>query len=141
VIRSPNGARRLLLAVEDDPRSALLLQAILQRAGFRLEIAGDLAEARSFLATERPKLVLLDRQLPDGDGLDLIADIRSEDELRDVPILLVSASVLPRDQAAALAAGCDGFLGKPIQVKPLVDEVNRLLDGAAAGAADVKLAD
>ena len=119
----------LLLAVEDEPRNAALLQAILGRAGYRLHVAGNLAQAREWLAQSSPALVLLDRHLPDGDGLDLIEAIRGADRLRSVPILLVSASVLPRDQAAALAAGCDGFLAKPVRVKPLVDEVRRLLDG------------
>lgn len=118
----------LLLAVEDEPRNAALLEAILGRAGYRLHVAGDLAQARGWLAESSPALVLLDRHLPDGDGLDLIDTIRSSDRLRAVPILLVSASVLPRDQAAALDAGCDGFLAKPVRVKPLVDEVRRLLD-------------
>jgi CheY-like chemotaxis protein len=118
----------LLLAIEDEPRNAALLEAILGRAGYRLEIATNLAEARDFLAEATPALVLLDRHLPDGDGLDLIPTIRSADRLRDVPILLVSASVLPRDQEAALEAGCDGFLAKPVRVKPLIDEVSRLLD-------------
>ena len=119
----------LLLAVEDEPRNAALLQAILGRAGYRLHVAENLAQARDWLAQASPALVLLDRHLPDGDGLDLIEAIRGSDRLRSVPILLVSASVLPRDQAAALAAGCDGFLAKPVRVKPLVDEVRRLLDG------------
>jgi DNA-binding response OmpR family regulator len=127
----------LLLAVEDEPRNAALLEAILGRAGYRLEIAGDLAQAREFLADETPALVLLDRHLPDGDGLDLVGTIRGSARLRSVPILLVSASVLPRDQAAALDAGCDGFLAKPVRVKPLVDEVRRLLDDAPVA----KLAD
>jgi CheY-like chemotaxis protein len=118
----------LLLAVEDEPRNAALLVAILGRAGYRLEIAANLAEARDFLADATPALVLLDRHLPDGDGLDLVPTIRAADRLRGVPILLVSASVLPRDQAAALEAGCDGFLAKPVRVKPLIDEVRRLLD-------------
>ena len=118
----------LLLAVEDEPRNAALLQAILGRAGYRLHVAGDLAAARAWLATERPDLVLLDRHLPDGDGLELIGTIRGDAQLRGVPILLVSASVLPRDQSAAMDAGCDGFLAKPVRVKPLIDEVRRLLD-------------
>lgn len=125
----------LLLAVEDEPRNSALLEAILGRAGYRLAVAGDLAEARTMLAGMTPDLVLLDRHLPDGDGLDLIATIRDDERLGHVPILLVSASVLPRDQRAALEAGCDGFLAKPVRVKPLVDEVRRLLDQGAAARA------
>jgi CheY-like chemotaxis protein len=124
----PGEPGALLLAVEDEPRNAALLEAILGRAGYRLHVAADLAEAREFLADETPALVLLDRHLPDGDGLDLIATIRGLDRTHRVPILLVSASVLPRDQAAAMDAGCDGFLAKPVRVRPLVDAVRRLLD-------------
>ena len=120
--------RPLLLVVEDDPRNAALLEAILGRAGYRLELAVDLAGARGLLVSLTPDLVLLDRHLPDGDGLDLVGSIRADDRLRHIPILLVSASVLPRDQRAAFDAGCDGFLAKPVRVKPLVDEVRRLLD-------------
>jgi CheY-like chemotaxis protein len=121
----------LLLAVEDEPRNAALLEAILGRAGYRLHVAGDLGGARAWLDGNDPSLVLLDRHLPDGDGLELIATIRGSERLREIPILLVSASVLPQDQAAALDAGCDGFLAKPVRVKPLIDEVRRLLDRAA----------
>lgn len=128
----------LLLAVEDEPRNAALLQAILGRAGYTLYVASGVAEAREFLDDETPDLVLLERHLPDGDGLDLIPEIRGSDRLGNVPILLVSASVLPRDVQLAMDAGADGFLAKPVRVKPLVDEVRRLLD---AGAVAPKLAD
>ena len=128
----------LLLAVEDEPRNSALLEAILGRAGYRLHVAGGVTDAREFLEEQTPALVLLDRHLPDGDGLDLIPEIRGSARLGDVPILLVSASVLPRDVQAAMDAGCDGFLAKPVRVKPLVDEVRRLLD---VGAVARKLAD
>jgi two-component system cell cycle response regulator DivK len=127
----------LILAVEDEPRNAALLEAILSRAGYRLHIADNVGRARAWLADGSPDLVLLDRHLPDGDGLDLIPEIKSSPRLADVPILLVSASVLPQDVEAAMAAGCDGFLPKPVRVKPLVDEVRRLLDDEDDG----KLAD
>ena len=128
----------LLLAVEDEPRNAALLEAILGRAGYRVFVAGGVVEAREFLEDETPALVLLDRHLPDGDGLDLIPEIRGSERLGEVPILLVSASVLPRDVQAALAAGAHGFLAKPVRVKPLVDEVRRLLE---TGEVARKLAD
>jgi DNA-binding response OmpR family regulator len=125
----------VLLAVEDEPRDAALLEAVLGRAGYRLHVTRDLAQARDWLEDSSPALVLLDRHLPDGDGLDLVGTIRGSARLRDVPVLLVSAGVLPRDKAAALDAGCDGVLAKPVRVKPLVDEVRRLLDQGALSRA------
>lgn len=134
--------RAFLIAVEDEPRNAALLEAILGRSGYRLAIAPDLAGARELLAGATPDLVLLDRHLPDGDGLDLIPEIRNSERLGAVPILLVSASVLPRDVQAAMDAGCDGFLPKPVRVQPLVDEVRRLLERRrAVDARGPKLAD
>ena len=129
--------RPLILALEDEPRNAALLEAILSRAGYRLHIVDEIADARDWLSDGSPALVLLDRHLPDGDGLDLIPEIKGSSRLGDVPILLVSASVLPQDVEAAMAAGCDGFLAKPVRVKPLIDEVRRLLGDEV----DAKLAD
>lgn len=138
-MRAPHpAASPLLLAVEDEPRNAALLEAILGRAGYRLHVATGVTEAREFLDDETPDLVLLDRHLPDGDGLDLIPEIRGSARLGTVPILLVSASVLPRDVQLAMEAGADGFLAKPVRVKPLVEEVRRLLDARAVAP---KLAD
>jgi len=131
---------RVILAVEDEPRNAALLDAILSRAGYRLTVADGVGAARAWLEDGSPDLILLDRHLPDGDGLDLIPEIRGSGRLGGVPILLVSASVLPQDVEAAMAAGCDGFLPKPVRVKPLVDEVRRLL-ADEVDEVDAKLAD
>jgi CheY-like chemotaxis protein len=110
-----------ILAVEDEPRNAALLKAIL--GGYDLHVAGDMASARQWLTSAAPDLVLLDRRLPDGDGLDLVAEIHAAAHLSATRIVLVTASVLDQDKAAALAAGCDGFVPKPIRIKPLLDEI------------------
>jgi CheY-like chemotaxis protein len=115
------GAGSSILAVEDEPRNAALLEAIL--GGYDLHVAGDMATARQWLASAAPDLVLLDRRLPDGDGLDLVAEIHAAAHLRATRIVLVTASVLDQDKAAALAAGCDGFVPKPIRIKLLLDEI------------------
>ena len=83
-------------------------------------------------------MILLDRHLADGDGLDLIPEIRGEARLGEVPILVASTSVLPRDVQVAMDAGADGFVAKPVRVKPLLEEVQRLLDPRAVAP---KLAD
>ncbi len=79
-----------------------------------------------------PALVLLDRHLPDGDGLALARDLRASEATAGIPILLVSASVLPVDRIAAEEAGCAGFIDKPVRVDALLAEVRRHL-GRARG--------
>lgn len=127
----PGGAP--ILAVEDEPRNAALLRAILGPAGYALTIAATLAEARAAVQERTPALVLLDRHLPDGDGLDLARELRASTTTGEVPILLVSASVLPVDRVAAEEAGCAGFIDKPVRVDSLLAEVARHL-GAATGS-------
>lgn len=119
--------RVTILAVEDEVRNGALLRAILVPAGYDLTIATDLAEARAWLGDHSPALVLLDRHLPDGDGLDLARELRASDASTSVPILLVSASVLAVDRNAAYEAGCAGFIDKPLRVDALLDEIARHL--------------
>ena len=101
--RPPAMSGDLLLAVEDEPRNAALLEAILGRAGYQLHVAGDLASAREWLATETPALVLLDRHLPDGDGLELIATIRGAE-----PAARRADPARERERPAARPVGRDG---------------------------------
>ncbi len=122
-----------ILAVEDEARNAALLRAILGPAGYELTIAASLAEARAAVGTRTPALVLLDRHLPDGDGLTLARELRASEATAAVPILLVSASVLPVDRIAAEEAGCAGFIDKPVRVDSLLAEVARHLGLADRG--------
>jgi len=124
----PRGAA--ILAVEDEVRNAALLQAILVPAGYDLTIATSLAEARVRLGERTPALLLLDRHLGDGDGLDLARELHEDAATADIPILLVSASVLPVDRIAAEEAGCAGFIDKPVRVDALLAEVAHHLRGA-----------
>ncbi len=122
-----------ILAVEDEARNAALLRAILGPAGYDLTIAASLAEARAAIGTKTPALVLLDRHLPDGDGLSLARELRAAEATARIPILLVSASVLPVDRIAAEEAGCAGFIDKPVRVDSLLAEVARHLAGGDRG--------
>ncbi len=122
-------ARGPILAVEDEALNSALLQAILVPAGYDLMIAATLAEARESLKTKTPALVLLDRHLPDGDGLALARELQASPTTAAIPILLVSASVLPVDRIAAADAGCAGFIDKPVRVDALLAEIARHLAG------------
>jgi DNA-binding response OmpR family regulator len=116
-----------ILAIEDEPLNAALLRAILTPAGYELHIEPTLADARDWLSMSTPDLLLLDRHLPDGDGLELVPEVRASKETRDCKILMLTASVLPEDRASAELAGCDGFMAKPLRVAALLEEIRRLL--------------
>jgi CheY-like chemotaxis protein len=125
-------ARKILL-VEDEDLNRTLVKAVLARADIaavrEAEVldATSLAAAREKLGTEDVDLVLLDMNLPDGNGLSLASELAAgEASAGTLPgrqrpsVIAVTASVLPQDRAAALAAGCDGFLDKPYAAADLV---------------------
>ena len=122
-----------ILLVEDEELNRTLVKAVLARAEVvavrQAEIvdAGTLASAREQLAAQRIDLILLDMNLPDGNGLTLARELAGGDS-RPV-VIAVTASVLPQDRAAALAAGCDDFLDKPYAAAELVAVVTDNLPG------------
>ena len=126
-----------ILALDDDPVNMSLIRAIVSRAsdpavhGATMHEATTLAAARAVLAREPIDILLLDVHLPDGLGLDLATDLR-RDEV-DIKIVALTASVLPADQQAALAAGCDAFLAKPYPAAALVEAIGELARGRRTG--------
>ena len=126
-----DAAATVVLAVEDEPRNAALLQAILRPPAYELHLVTSLAAARRWLRLCEPSIVLLDRHLPDGDGLDLVREVRDRSAGGHCPIILVSASALASDRIAADVAGCDAFVAKPIRIKPFLEELERQIARSA----------
>jgi len=127
-----------ILLVEDEDLNRTLVKAVLARAQITAvrdaEIidAGTLAAAREQLLTEPVDLVLLDMNLPDGNGLTLARELAAGEMALDGKrpvVVAVTASVLPQDRTAALEAGCDGFLDKPYAAADLVAVVAEHLPG------------
>jgi two-component system KDP operon response regulator KdpE len=120
-----------VLLVEDEDLNRVLVRAILARASepavrdLELLEAGTLETARTTLGTEEIDLLLLDVNLPDGNGLDLARELSARDERPHV--IALTASVLPHERAAAMAAGCDGFLDKPYGAADLVGVISSYL--------------
>jgi two-component system KDP operon response regulator KdpE len=125
-----------ILLVEDEDLNRTLVKAVLSRADVdavrqaQILDASSLAAARDTLSLEDVDLVLLDMNLPDGNGLTLAREL-ARDGLPDgrakPAVVAVTASVLPQDRAAAIEAGCDGFLDKPYAAADLVATVARYL--------------
>ena len=125
----PSGPRILL--VEDEPANRALVRAILDRTdrpqlrGTVLYEAETIAQARALLASHALDIVLVDVRLPDGNGLDLAAELRAHPAGR-ARVVIVSASVLPPERTSALATGADAFLAKPLDPSDFVDLLVRL---------------
>jgi CheY-like chemotaxis protein len=126
---------RSILLIEDEGPNRALARAVLARStdprvkGIVLLEAPNLARAREILAAQHVDLVLLDVRLPDGDGLDLAAELQQGGKTRPIVVVL-SASVLPSERDAALRSGADAFLAKPYHPNELVALVGQLLEDA-----------
>jgi two-component system cell cycle response regulator DivK len=121
-----------ILIVEDNEKNMKLVRDILQHKGYQtLEAATGEDGVR--LATEhKPDLILMDIQLPDIDGITALRRIREEKALDRIPVLAVSASVMPDEQQQIVSSGFDAYLTKPISLKPFMATVERFLkDGRA----------
>lgn len=123
---TPPLTRRVLL-VEDNDLNRSLVRAVLARSDnpiartCTLIEASNLATARTALAAGPVDLILLDVQLPDGSGLSLVDDLAGQPKPTRPVVIAFTAGALPEHQAAAQAAGCDGFLTKPYRPNQLID--------------------
>jgi CheY-like chemotaxis protein len=108
-----------ILVVEDNPANQTLIRAVLERDGYRVQIAGSAADAVDCLRESRPSLILMDVGLPDRDGLSLARQIKSENHTASVPIIALTAHAMAGDKEAALAAGCVDYITKPIDTRRL----------------------
>ena len=119
---------RTVLYIEDNSVNVLLMEAMLARLpGLRLLSALHPAEGLRLAQAERPDLVLLDIQLPEMSGFEVLARLREDPLLRAVPVVAVSANALQRDIDAALAAGFNAYLTKPLVMEDLLATVQQAL--------------
>ena len=119
-------AKRILV-VEDDEKSRRLLTDVLRYHGFEVAAVGNgedaLADARSI----SPDAALLDIQLPDITGFDVLARLRAESAHASIPVVAVTASVMDVDRRKILAAGFDAYVPKPVNIGELVSTLKKLL--------------
>ena len=111
---------RTVLVVEDEPQIRRFVRSALEAEGWRVHEAGTLREGLSAAGTRRPDLLVLDLGLPDGDGVELIRDVRGWSA---VPIILLSARTDETEKIAALDAGADDYLTKPFGTGELLARV------------------
>jgi two-component system, cell cycle response regulator DivK len=116
-----------ILIVEDNEKNMKLVRDILQYRGHTTIEAVTGGDGVRLAREQRPDLVLMDIQLPDIDGIEALRRIRAEPALDAMPVLAVSASVMPDEQQQIVASGFDAYITKPINLKPFLETVQRFL--------------
>ena len=120
----------LVLVVDDNKDNRDLTQILLECEGFEVKMAEDAAEALHILGSARPKLILMDVQLPGMDGLELTRRLRRDPSQEGVIIVALSAYAMAADKEKARAAGCDGYVTKPIDTRTFGSTVRSVMEAA-----------
>jgi CheY-like chemotaxis protein len=124
----------LILVVDDNEGGLLLATAVLQREGFRVDSATSSDEVLERLSVRAPDLILMDVQLPGQDGLSLTRQLKADPATAAIPIVALTAHAMASDREQAMAAGCIGYISKPIETRTLGDLVRGFLAEAATSA-------
>ncbi|HVZ63235.1 MAG TPA: response regulator [Lacunisphaera sp.] len=116
-----------LLLIEDNEQNRYLVTFLLEQSGYAV-VSADNGPLGIKLAGEiAPDLILLDIQLPGMDGYTVARNLKADPRLRAIPIVAVTSYAMPGDREHAIAAGCDGYLEKPIDPEKFVAEIERFL--------------
>lgn len=126
-----------ILIVEDNEINLKLISTVLKAKGFLLAEARDGEEALKSLTSEKPDIILMDIQIPKVDGLEVTRRIRGMDDLKDRPIIALTAHAMEGDREKILEAGCDGYIAKPINTRTFIDEIEAIVakKGSSGGKA------
>ena len=118
-----------ILIVEDNEMNRDMLSRRLMRKGYEILIAVDGAIGLEMMKSERPDLVLMDMGLPVMDGWTATANAKADADLRNIPIIALTAHALEADRLRALEAGADDFDTKPVNLSGLLEKMEALLEG------------
>jgi CheY-like chemotaxis protein len=123
---------RLVLIIEDNEKNLKLVRDILQYRGYRTVEARTAEEGIELARAHVPDLVLMDIRLPGMDGMGALEVLRAEPRTARIPVVAVTASVMPEERDRFRAAGFDGFIEKPIDVRAFPGQVASFIDSAKA---------
>ena len=122
-----------ILVVEDNEKNMKLFRDVLNATGYRTLEATTGSEAIDMASEHAPDLVLMDIQLPDLDGVQALHRLRAGLRTATIPVLALTAQAMQGDRERFLAAGFDGYLSKPVDVRELIETVREHCDGARDG--------
>ena len=114
-----------VLVVDNDSDIRLLLSTLMRRADIEAGVAASGPEALEMLAADPlPDIVLLDIQMPDVDGYEILASIRADPRTHDVPVVICTVKGHPGEMARGWELGCDGFVAKPFDNSQLIEQIS-----------------
>ena len=116
-----------ILYVEDNPDNVYMLTRRLKKKGFELIIASDGQEGIDMAIEESPDLILMDLSLPTMDGWTATTKIKEIEEVKDIPIIALSAHAMPEHRDRALKAGCSDYDTKPVDIKRLLSKISQYI--------------
>jgi two-component system, cell cycle response regulator DivK len=114
-----------ILVVEDNEQNRYLMEYMLEQNGYHVTIAHTGLQAITMTVQNKPDLILMDIQLPDMDGLEVTRRIRAAETKARVPIVAVTSFAMSGDRQKALAAGCNGYIEKPINPETFLLEIGK----------------
>ena len=117
-----------ILYVEDNPDNVYMLTRRLKKKGFELIIAEDGQEGIDKAIEEKPDLILMDLSLPTMDGWTATAEIKKIEEVKDIPIIALSAHAMPEHRDRAIKAGCSDYDTKPVDIKRLLSKMAQYIE-------------
>jgi len=119
------GAR--ILIVDDNPTNLKLASQVLEIEGYTVDLAADAEQAQELLQHMTPDLILMDIALPGMDGLTLTRKLKTDEKLKHIPVVAMTAFAMKGDDRKALDAGCDGYITKPIDTRKFPQQVSAFL--------------
>ena len=119
-----------LLLVEDNEMNRDMLSRRLIKKGFEVVMAVDGKQGLDMATSESPELILLDMSLPVMDGWEVAGHLKSDDNLKNIPVIALTAHAMAGDREKALEAGCDEYDTKPVEFKRLLEKINSMLGAA-----------
>jgi len=121
-----------ILYVEDNEDNIFMLKNRLTRAGHTVVVATDGAQGVAMASSERPDVILMDLSLPVLDGWQATREIKAAAETKHIPVIALTANAMAGDREKALAAGCDDYDTKPVELPRLLEKIKQLAERAGS---------
>jgi CheY-like chemotaxis protein len=116
-----------VLVVEDEPENQLAIQVILTVEGFEVVSVEDGRLALRMAKEQRPDLILLDVMMPEINGFEVLAQLRHDEEMKSIPVIMLTALAQRSDVAKAVEAGVDDYVAKPFEPDDLIERIRKAI--------------